>query len=383
MAKIHLDAGHGGKDPGALGNGLKEKDITLPVTLKVGSILNKYAIATTYSRTTDIFVELSERAQMANNTNADLFISIHTNAHNSNAQGVETYSFPGSKNGARLAKCIQDSVLSSKLYTKNRGIKTAKFAVLRQTKMPAALIEMAFITNEQDARLLNDMRDDFAEAIAEGILDYLGIKYRTVTSESAPKPQGTPIISPSKSSVKQMQAWARSKGAHQRFIDIAPTYWSYYEQTGINPEILYCQAAKETNFGRYTGSVKPEMNNWAGIKTANPAGDKTEDHECFKTPEDGVRAHFNHMGIYCGVDPIGTPHPRWHITKTAGWAGTVKYVEDLGGKWAPNIDYGISIVRDYLQPLYNTKADPPSTNYKALYQDAQGKLNKIKNIVEG
>ena len=140
-----------------------------------------------------------------------------------------------------------------------------------------------------------------------------------------------PIMSRTKANILQAQAWAIKKGAHKRFVDVAEYYWKYGELTGINPEILYVQAAKETNYGRYTGKVKPEMNNWAGIKAANATGDTTYDHEIFPTPEDGVRAHFNHMGIYCGVDPIGEPHPRWYSTRTAAWAGTVKYIEDLGG----------------------------------------------------
>ena len=164
----------------------------------------------------------------------------------------------------------------------------------------------------------------------------------------------TPIMSRTKANILQAQAWAIKKGAHKRFVDVAEYYWKYGELTGINPEILYVQAAKETNYGRYTGKVKPEMNNWAGIKAANATGDTTYDHEIFPTPEDGVRAHFNHMGIYCGVDPIGEPHPRWYSTRTAAWAGTVKYIEDVSGKWAPNPDYGISIVRDYLNGLYET-----------------------------
>lgn len=163
-----------------------------------------------------------------------------------------------------------------------------------------------------------------------------------------------PLISETKATIEQAQTWAMNKGAHERFIDIAPSYWYYGIITGINPEILYVQAAKETNFGRYTGSVKPEMNNWAGIKILDPMGDNTYDHEVFDTPQDGVRAHFNHAGIYCGIEPIGEPHPRWYKTSTASWAGKVTYVEDLGGRWAPNPDYGISIIRDYLTNLYNT-----------------------------
>ena len=184
MAKVWLDAGHGGNDPGALGSGLKEKDITLAITLKAGKELERHGVKVGYTRKNDKTVNLNSRGPLANKYGADVFVSIHTNAHNSNAQGVETYSFPNSKNGARLAKLIQDEVLKAKLYTKNRGIKTANFAVLRQSRMPAALIETAFITNKQDAQLLKNKQNEFATAIAKGILKYLGINYKPVKKPS-------------------------------------------------------------------------------------------------------------------------------------------------------------------------------------------------------
>ena len=178
MAKAHIDFGHGGKDPGAVGNGLKEKDITLAVGLKVGEILKKHNVDVSYSRTTDTFIELTDRAKMANNAKADIFVSIHCNAAaNKAAQGVETFSHIGSTKGAILAKDIQDSIVQDKIFTVNRGIKTANFAVLRQTKMPSALIEMAFITNVEDSKILKDKQNELAIAIARGVLNYLGIKY--------------------------------------------------------------------------------------------------------------------------------------------------------------------------------------------------------------
>lgn len=111
--------------------------------------------------------------------------------------------------------------------------------------------------------------------------------------------------------------------------------------------MLYAQSAKETAFGKYGGAVKPDQNNWAGIKTWDASGDRPEDHESFPTPEDGVRAHFNHICAYVGLNPIGEPHGRYLLVKSLPWAGSVRYVEELGGKWAPSPDYGRSIVRDY------------------------------------
>ncbi len=191
--KVWLDAGHGGKDPGALGNGMQEKNITLPVTLEIGEILKRHGVTVGYTRTTDTFMDLSDRANKANSFGADIFVSIHCNAYkNSTAHGVETYSYPNSTKGAKLAKLIHEQVISSKLYTRDRGTKTANFAVLRLTKMPAALIEMAFITNLEDAQLLKTKQKEFALAIAKGILSYLGIKY--VEQKKEESKQDTGII---------------------------------------------------------------------------------------------------------------------------------------------------------------------------------------------
>lgn len=111
MTKVWLDAGHGGKDPGALGNSLREKDITLSVTNKVAAILKRHKISVGQSRATDIFLSLDNRAKQANSFNADIFVSIHTNAFTSpNAQGVEVFSYPGSSNGAKLSRAILSSV---------------------------------------------------------------------------------------------------------------------------------------------------------------------------------------------------------------------------------------------------------------------------------
>lgn len=164
----------------------------------------------------------------------------------------------------------------------------------------------------------------------------------------------TPIINKPQTSIKQAQLWAKNRNAHQRFIDIAPAYWQYGELTGINPEVLYCQSAKETNFGKFTGIVTPEKNNWAGIKTASAKGDILQDFEQFENPQDGVRGHFNHICAYVGLEPIGIPHDRYFLVKKLIWAGDIKFVEELSGKWAVSNIYGESIVNDYLLDLLET-----------------------------
>ena len=186
------------------------------------------------------------------------------------------------------------------------------------------------------------------------VLLYRAMQYKARNSQNLFITQ-TPMMGESTVTLEQAKRWAEKKGAHQRFIDIADYYWKYGEITGVRPEILYGQAAKETGFGKYTGQVQPEQNNWAGIKIKNPVADRPEDHETFDTPEDGVRAHFNHISAYVGIDPVGEPHDRYYVLKTVAWRGTVKNVEQLGGKWAPDVTYGYNIVVKMLRSMEATK----------------------------
>lgn len=175
--KVFLDAGHGGRDPGAVGNGLREKDLTLAVAKKVGALLGKAGIKINYSRATDIYLSLGSRAELANAWGADLFVSIHINsAENITARGIETFHYPGSKKGDELARFIQNELIALGFYTNpvhNRGVKTDTFAVLRLTNMPAVLPELGFISNSQDAKLMQANLDNYANAIFKGIMKYI------------------------------------------------------------------------------------------------------------------------------------------------------------------------------------------------------------------
>lgn len=161
----------------------------------------------------------------------------------------------------------------------------------------------------------------------------------------------TEIKGAARVTLEQAQLWAVGRQAHQRFIDIAPLYWNYGQKTGMRPEVLYAQAAIETNFGKYDNRVPPEYNNWAGIKIATATGDATENHEQFTSPEEGVRAHFNHMAAYLGLTPVGEPHARFHLVTAQSWAGSVIYLEDLSGKWTPALDYHVYILT-LLEQIY-------------------------------
>lgn len=173
----------------------------------------------------------------------------------------------------------------------------------------------------------------------------------------------TEIIGWPRATVEQAKNWAKARGAHRRFIDIAGTYWELGHAIGIRPEVAYAQAAKETAFGNYGGVVSPNANNWAGIKTREGGANEDADaHESFDTPEDGVRAHFNHLAAYTGLEPIGSPHGRYFLVVSLDWAGEIETVEELGGKWAPNTAYGESIVNDYLTSLMKAEGGQQGIN---------------------
>ena len=219
---VVLDAGHGGHDPGNLGNGFKEKDIALNIVLKIGSELEKNPnIKVVYTRKTDVFVDLFVRGKIANEANADLFVSVHCNSHNSDAHGTETFvlgihrnqtnfevakkenaviflendyeknyggfdpNSPEATIGILLGQeeyLDQSIMLASKIqhnFTDNlkrvdRGVKQAGLIVLHQTIMPSVLVEVGFLTYKPEGTYLNSSKgqNDMASSITNAILDY-------------------------------------------------------------------------------------------------------------------------------------------------------------------------------------------------------------------
>ena len=218
LHKVVIDPGHGGNDPGAIGkNGLKEKDVNLDIAKRLSSLLRAEGIQTVLTRSTDKFIPLSTRVNMANRSGADLFISIHSNAARSRSLcGFEVYyvapSVSDSKRAALTARStslnLRGAVFSSDnqdlkaiiwdmIYTNSRaesiklsrslckvmdtsidadilGVKNARFQVLKGITMPGILIEVGFVSNLKEERLLKtaNYREKLAVGILEGIRDY-------------------------------------------------------------------------------------------------------------------------------------------------------------------------------------------------------------------
>mgnify|MGYP005817056069 CR=1 FL=1 len=174
---VVLDAGHGGKDSGAVGGNYYEKNIAFDVTRRIRPKLEAAGIDVILTRNDDTFIELAARAELANRNNADVFVSIHLNsASTPSANGTEVWTYPGEAKDERLGQCILDPLVAATGF-RNRGIKYEKFAVLRLTKMPAALVELGFITNPEQEQVMASWsyQETASTAIADGIKTYLGV----------------------------------------------------------------------------------------------------------------------------------------------------------------------------------------------------------------
>lgn len=171
MATVMLDAGHGGYDAGASNNGRLEKDDTLRLVLAVGEILENNGVNVLYTRTEDIYQSPNEKAGIANRSDADYFISIHRNSSpNPNTySGVETLVYQDSGIPALFAENINREL--ERVGFKNLGTNERPgLAVLRGTRMPAALVEAGFINTDQDNELFDSAFQEIAAAIAQGIM---------------------------------------------------------------------------------------------------------------------------------------------------------------------------------------------------------------------
>ncbi len=188
MAKVYVGIGHGGSDSGAVGNGFKEKDLTLSIGKYCNERLKQYGIETKISRTTDCDSSINSKVAASNAFNADVCMDIHINA--GGGDGSEVYYSHTSANGKKLAQAIVDATV--KIGQNTRGIKTKLdsdgtdyFGMIRMTDAPAVLVECAFIDNANDIKIINTeaKRKVFGYAIADGVAKYLGVT-STVTDKT-------------------------------------------------------------------------------------------------------------------------------------------------------------------------------------------------------
>lgn len=213
LRKVCLDYGHGGHDPGAVGNGLQEKDLTLAIGKKVKGIVESHGIKVIETRDSDKYLSLTERANISNRNNADILVSLHVNsASDVNARGFEVWTTRGQTQDDKLADEIAREIKRTFPNVPFRADMTdgdldkeSNFTVIAKAAAPACLVEMGFIVNKQDAQMLRTEQDKIAGSIARGILNYLGVKNNGddgVTPEN-----NTPS-----SWAKEAWEWAKNEG---------------------------------------------------------------------------------------------------------------------------------------------------------------------------
>lgn len=431
--KLYLDPGHGGTDPGAQGNGLNEKDITLDIALKIRTILiNNYEnIEVMMSRTGDITKSLSQRTNEANAWKADYYLSIHINADSGTASGYEDYihsSLSDTSTTAKYRDIIHAEVIKLN-QLKDRGKKKANFHVLRESAMPAMLSENGFIDNPQDAALMKQTswRQNVAQGYANGIAQAFNLKakstapvpsgtiYKVIagsfklrdnadkrvaflhsvgiesfvvtttisgetryrvqagafssrtnadtrlqevknagitdafieaetpsTSPTPAAPTGYSILGPTFLSPEHMNLFVKT--VNPNAIEIGNYYLTFGEYYGIRGDVAFAQALHETDFFRYTGVVQPNQNNYAGIGATGPSNPGAS----FKTPEEGVLAHLQHLFAYASTEPLPNQYPLVDPRFNLVTRGSAPTWTSLNGKWAvPGTTYGQSILELY------------------------------------
>jgi len=193
VTTVIIDPGHGGKDSGALGKNVNEKDVALSISRKLANILIKKGFKVIMTRNRDVYLPLKSRPDAANKFNGDIFVSIHCNSAGKDVTGIETYVYAPSdtpttysketpsannegdkyaKNSANLGYNIQTSL--AKLNQVDRGLKHARFAVLKYSSVPSVLVETGFLSSPSDESKLktDSYQSSLAQAIAEGIMRY-------------------------------------------------------------------------------------------------------------------------------------------------------------------------------------------------------------------
>ena len=272
MAKrVYVGIGHGGYDSGAVGNGFKEKDLTLSIGKYCNERLKQYGIETKISRTTDCDSSINSKVAASNAFKADVCMDIHINA--GGGDGSEVYYSHVSPNGKKLAQSIVDATLAIRQNT--RGIKTRVdddgtdyFGMIRMTDAPAVLVECAFIDNATDIQIINTeaKRKVFGYAIADGVAKYLGVKMPTA------KP-----TTPSKPTTAAVKIEAPNLSEYLKEGDRNLAVYAYKQQLALLKKKGIIAQGVDNNeiFGAGTKTATKQVQLAAGITVDGLAGPKT------------------------------------------------------------------------------------------------------------
>jgi N-acetylmuramoyl-L-alanine amidase len=318
--KVFLDAGHGGYDSGASGNGLLEKNVNLTIVKELGKILSAAGANVEFRRSYDTYNELNEIVNMANNSGADLFVSVHCNANpNPAASGTESYTYNASQSEFALSAAIAKSI-SSKLGIQNRGAREDNFRVITYTNMPAILVETGFISNSRDASLLRSQPERFAQAIAEPIISSMGIK--PSKPEISEEEKRRLINEYNKKKLRDFREISPVMREMLKLDQILPTLQANKDYTikkFYNPfEFTFTISKKVKSLGSDSATIEVRNGKYVGEINSDINKIITDNAESFgvglgASTEDGFAAQINAGQIQTSIGFTGSGHPKMSL----------------------------------------------------------------------
>lgn len=253
VEKIVIDAGHGGKNPGAVYQGRRESDDALRLAMAVGNIMEENGYDVIYTRTTDATQSVGQKAAIANEEGADLFLSIHRNAADYPGQydGIQTLLYDDSGLKKKIAERINANLEA--LGFRNIGVDIRpNLVVLNSTRMPALLVEAGFIDSDKDNQLFDSRFQALAQAIAEGIMETL--EESAATEEGISADALSPVASVSDQaedpSLPDKELYRVQAGAY-REREYAENLLSLLENDGFPAYIIYHDGLYKVQIGAY------------------------------------------------------------------------------------------------------------------------------------
>lgn len=382
---IALDDGHGMETQGKRtpvfedGSFMKENEFNRAVVKYLDDELKRCGFKTLLVAECDTDIPLQTRTNLANNiiTNkynrqADLYISVHANACTGNWGnwgGIETYIYTYTDSVTEeIANIIHKNLIKG-TPLKDRGVKRGNFHVLRETAMPAVLVECGFMDNREEAKLLmsEKYRKECATEIAQAICEVYGVDYikenNNIKQSKLTPIMLTPITCIREEVKYKMISYVLNNNSNPNLPyctleELVDMYMEEGECEKVRSDIAFAQAIKETGFFKYGGIVNPDMNNFAGIGALN--NNENGNAARFDTPRLGVRVHIQHLKAYACGEELNKEcvDPRFNLVKRAAspfveWLGAEDNPYKIG--WAyPGKGYG----DDILKILSNISKEP-------------------------
>ncbi|MCX8130413.1 MAG: N-acetylmuramoyl-L-alanine amidase [Clostridia bacterium] len=362
--KVILDPGHGGSDNGAVYFGIKEKKLNLIFADLLAKNLEQSNIVVDKSLINDTYYSSTQLTDLINNSGASVCISCHNNSFDGNARGLEVIHSIHSE--GKLASLILESVRKTDFPVRRafsrEGINPSNkgkdyYYVIRLTypKVETIIVEFGFMDNKEDSKLLNDpaWQNRLTSAVAEAVKKYIppieNIKTRII---------GKSILEPQqlKAALKDVNpAWDAS------IVDLYYTIGSVY---GVKADLAFIQALHETGWFRFSGTVKPSQNNFAGLGATGGGNPGIS----FPTKEAGVEAQIQHLFAYSTRQPIPPGRKLYDTRFKYVDRGIAQNWEDLDGRWAvPGIGYGQNIIK--MQKSIFEKYPPKEDNNTPIPPD--------------